>query len=620
MRRVFRSRRPPRTTPAAPGCPDFSSPAGSPRRGPRKGGLLRARGLLRAPSPLPSLVAARISFSRCCRRRAAAAAAAAALLRRHLLLLGVALARAALAALAAIARHDNHLDVFALGAALRGRVLGHRLGPGPVARCCRLGALGAGLGHRLGALGPLGRLGSTARAALPLAVVVVVVLFLVVVVLLLVALLLVALLLLALAEHHARKRAALLPLPRLALRARALRGGPAEPLVVEGELLVVLELAAAVGALDLQLGLRDAEVVLDRVVRREHHVVAGEDVWQRLALRAVVRADRQRAGGGPALDLGLPLLERDDRHDDEGAAPHQLLAHGRLRHVFRRRRRRGDGGGAHRRLALALARRRVRGGRRAGHPISGPPLEEERDGLQGLAHPHLVCEDASADRALLLRAQPAEPLLLVRQHLRGERRGRLALRRPERRGRLNLFVDLDLAEGGDWARRRQHLAHARRVRLGEELVEAGQLALVGERRLAEGGREARAVEVLPASDDAPAALLDLEADAERAVRDELAAHAALCAPRLRVLDRVVARVVLGRLAPPLWPRRRLVGRPGGGAAPAAFATLARLEARRDGPLQRLVLLRTCRALGRRRPLGSAALLLWRLVALRAGPL
>jgi len=183
---------------------------------------------------------------------AAAAAAAAALLRRHLLLLGVALARAALAALAAIARHDNHLDVFALGAALRGRVLGHRLGLGPVARCCRLGALGAGLGHRLGALGPLGRLGSTARAALPLAVVVVVVLFLVVVVLLLVALLLVALLLLALAEHHARKRAALLPLPRLALRARALRGGPAEPLVVEGELLVVLELAAAVGALDLQ--------------------------------------------------------------------------------------------------------------------------------------------------------------------------------------------------------------------------------------------------------------------------------------------------------------------------------------------------------------------------------
>eukprot|EP00966_Prymnesium_polylepis_P322411 7378666-Prymnesium_polylepis.1 len=63
-----------------------------------------------------------------------------------------------------------------------------------------------------------------------------------------------------------------------------------------------------------------------------------------------------------------------------------------------------------------------------------------------LAHAHLIGEDAALDWAVLLRAQPAEALLLVRQHRREQRRRRLALSRPRGRHRLRLGIRVNLLQ------------------------------------------------------------------------------------------------------------------------------------------------------------------------------
>ena len=107
---------------------------------------------------------------------------------------------------------------------------------------------------------------------------------------------------------------------RLSLRGRAARIRPTEPAVVKRELLVRLEGTLAVRALDLQVSLCGAVLVLESGVGREHHIVQGELLGRRVALGPVVREDRERARRCPLEQLGAPLRERDHGQNDEGAA------------------------------------------------------------------------------------------------------------------------------------------------------------------------------------------------------------------------------------------------------------------------------------------------------------
>ena len=90
------------------------------------------------------------------------------------------------------------------------------------------------------------------------------------------------------------------------------------------ELLVRLEGTLAVRALDLQVSLCGAVLVLESGVGREHHIVRGELLGRRVALGPVVREDRERARRCPLEQLGAPLRERDHGQNDEGATAAQF--------------------------------------------------------------------------------------------------------------------------------------------------------------------------------------------------------------------------------------------------------------------------------------------------------
>eukprot|EP00962_Isochrysis_galbana_P051164 scaffold22513_cov107-Isochrysis_galbana.AAC.4 len=210
------------------------------------------------------------------------------------------------------------------------------------------------------------------------------------------------------------------PLLGLGLRRRAPGVGTAEPPVVEGQLLVALELLPAVVAVDLLVGLRLAEVVLESRICCQDDFVLGEHIGEGLPLGAVIRVDAQRARRSPLQDLGAPLDQGDDRNDDQRASPYQPITQRRLGNVLWE-----SVGGGRGRLTSRLG-----GGGRGLLPLAARMGQHHRDGLQGLAHPHLVGQNAPTQQTSLLRTHPREALLLVRQHRREERIGRLARLRP----------------------------------------------------------------------------------------------------------------------------------------------------------------------------------------------
>ena len=192
-------------------------------------------------------------------------------------------------------------------------------------------------------------------------------------------------------EHSTEPRRAILPL-RLRLRLAALRVGAAEPSEVERELLVVLEAALAVLARHLLRRNGRAVLVLERRVGRQYDVMRRQRCRQRLALGAVVDQHRECARRRPLEHLGAPLLQRDHGDHDQRAAIHRpaTLA---------------DGFG----LSAGLGRAASAAGRALSRA-----RQDQRDRLKRLAHAHLVGENAAAHVPLLLRAQPAKPLALVR--------------------------------------------------------------------------------------------------------------------------------------------------------------------------------------------------------------
>lgn len=130
-------------------------------------------------------------------------------------------------------------------------------------------------------------------------------------------------------------------------------------------------------------------VRLDGGVGGDHEVVLVEIILLSTPPAAVVHQHAHAVFGRVPLDLLRPL------YDGHHGADHQRASHPTLRLALRRRR-------------GAAARRRCWGAEAARG-------DDERDALDGLPHPHLVSEDATARGGGLLRQRPREPLLLEAQ-------------------------------------------------------------------------------------------------------------------------------------------------------------------------------------------------------------
>ena len=174
-------------------------------------------------------------------------------------------------------------------------------------------------------------------------------------------------------------------LVRLGKSSGALGVGATKELVVDFELWRKI-LLVAVGARNFVSAAQRGKFTLHDGVGREHHVILGQLPRVGDALGAMIDGQRQRACSAVALDLATPLNHCDQRtHDERAFDP-------------------------------------IR-------PWLGPVRHDERDGLYGFAHAHLVRENSTLKLGILLCAHPRQTLSLEGQQRHQETSWRVCLPR-----------------------------------------------------------------------------------------------------------------------------------------------------------------------------------------------